>query len=80
MGSKPFLVRPPISELSKADVRHDICCQALALAQRADSAGLTIAAYLLDMAALEIGHDAASFSRLGPRRGREQRYPGNDEE
>ena len=73
MGSKPYLVQPPISELSNADERRDICCQALALAQRADKAGLTIVAYLLDTAALEIGYDAASFSRVGPRRGREQR-------
>lgn len=73
MGTKPFLVRPLISEPSGADERHDICRQTLALAERADKAGLTIAAYLLDMAALEIGYDDASFSRVGPRRGQEQR-------
>jgi hypothetical protein len=73
MGSKPFLVIPPISEPTNADERQDICAQALALAQRADKAGLMIAAYLLDMAALEIGHDFGRSRRFDPSRGREER-------
>jgi hypothetical protein len=72
MGSKPHLVQPPISKPPGVDERHDICCQVLALAQRADEAGLTIAAYLLDTAALEIGHDIGRFDRHGARRVREQ--------
>lgn len=54
-----------MSKPADADERRDICCQALALAARADKAGLTIAAYLLDMAALEIGHEFGMSSRGG---------------
>lgn len=65
----PF--KPAIPKPSRTDERRDICMQALALAQRADTAGLMIAAYLLDMAALEIGRDFGLFDRLdGPRAGK----------
>jgi hypothetical protein len=39
--------------------------QAVALARRAEQAGLPIAAYLLDLAALETGADL-TIRRLGP--------------
>ena len=45
--------------------RRDISVQALALARRAEQAGLTIAAYLLDLAALETGADL-TIRRFGP--------------
>ena len=55
MAYKPSHASPAASR--SADERRAICVQALALAQRADKAGLPVAAYLLDLAALEIGPD-----------------------
>jgi hypothetical protein len=45
--------------------QRDISLQALALAKRAERAGLPIAAYLLDLAALETGADL-TIRRFGP--------------
>jgi hypothetical protein len=53
---------PPTSEPPQALERREICIQALALARRADAAGLWITAYLLDMAAMEA--DATIAKRL----------------
>jgi len=48
--------REPVTAKPPRDAeRRDICIQALALARRADAAGLPIVAYLLDIAALEAG-------------------------
>ena len=58
----PFKQAPPTP--SSQDERRDICLQALALAQRADKAGLSTAAYLLDMAALMVGDDVSLFEHV----------------
>ena len=65
----PF--KPETPKPSSQDERRDICIQALALAQRADKAGLSTAAYLLDMAALMVGDDVSLFdlARTPPKRG-----------
>jgi hypothetical protein len=50
----PHAILPPqASKPPQALEQRDIAFQALALARRADAAGLWITAYLLDMAAME---------------------------
>jgi hypothetical protein len=49
-----------------ADECRAICAAALALATRADKAGLSGAAYLLDMAAMAIGDEFGFFERERP--------------
>ena len=65
MPSKPAIAKP-----SSADERRAICVQALALAQRAEAAGLPVAAYLLDMVALQVGDAFGLVDRRGPPPGR----------
>ena len=59
--AKTMPFKPATSKASSRDERRDICIQALALAHRADKAGLPTAAYLLDMAALTVGDDVGLF-------------------
>ena len=62
---KPILTNPASPKLPREIERRDISFQALALAKRAERAGLPIAAYLLDLAALETGADL-TIRRFGP--------------
>lgn len=61
--TKAVLVTPPNAKPPRELERRDISFHALA--RRAERAGLPIAAYLLDLAALETGADL-TIHRFGP--------------
>ena len=67
----PVSAKPPQATKPPREIeQRDIAFQALALARRAEHAGLTIAAYLLDLAALETGANL-TIRRFGPSDGKE---------
>jgi hypothetical protein len=53
-------------DLANIDERRTICIEALALAQRAEEAGLKEAANLLDLAALTVGQEFGLLDRRRP--------------